>query len=169
MEIAKCLFQGGEINGVFQGYDNSSLFLTDGLIGFYYGVHEHSQGYMSGGHVKEALQAWNYGTFFLSGGTVGEFMAFRNNSVLTIYGSDFKIGGIPVDYGEYNGINHITGILANGDVLDNDFYFYSDAKLILAIPEPTTIVLVGFGGLAIRKRRKNTSSYISDTWLNSNK
>ena len=63
------------------------------------------------------------------------------DGILTIVGSDFTINGTPVPYGEYDTMGQewvhgtLTGTLANGDLLDNEFYIYGDSKIILSEPD----------------------------------
>ena len=47
---------------------------------------------------------------------------------------------------------HMSGILPNGQILDNDFYSGGSGGIAL-IPEPTTLLPLGMGGLLIRKRK----------------
>jgi hypothetical protein len=148
-EDSKVSVEGGWIREGFRGFGNSHLSLTDGVIGatyinFYFEVYQYSQAIMSGGHLDGILWVRDYGQFTLSGGTIDHYFDFRGSSSLTIYGSNFEIAGTPVGYGEYSGIGHITGILDSGNVLNNDFYFYDNAKLIL-IPDPATLLLLGLG------------------------
>jgi hypothetical protein len=121
---------GGTISsGSYSGFDNGRLSLTGG-VAQYIGVSNSSRAAMLGGQTVE-LQGWNNGQLSLSGGTITDFFAFRNYSTLIICGSGFQINGIPVEYGQYNGTGHITGNLANGGTIDNNFYLYNSAKIKL--------------------------------------
>jgi len=78
-----------------------------------------------------------------------------------IFGTDFAIDGQPVVFGELTSIyggstldepwRNLTGTLLSGEFLDTDFRIGNDAKIIL-IPEPATILLLGLGGLFLKRR-----------------
>jgi len=82
---------------------------------------------------------------------------------IEIYGFDFAVDGQPFGYGELTSIfggsyvsetrRHLTGTLLSGELIDNDFYIGGSASIVLT-PEPATVLLLGLGGLALRKRRK---------------
>ena len=92
---------------------------------------------------------------------LGELVS-GNSAILTVHGSNFAVDRQPSGYGELTSIlggysydepvRHLTGTLANGEPIDNDFYIGYDAKIIL-IPEPATLLLLGFGAVMVRKRR----------------
>jgi len=85
----------------------------------------------------------------------------RNNGILQIKGSDFAVNGQPFGYGELTSIlggrlddehsRHLTGTLANGDPLDNDFYIGYDAKIVLTY-ELSTIVVLTLGIFTLRTK-----------------
>lgn len=99
----------------------------------------------------------------MSGGTFFAELASANSAVITVHGSDFAVDGEPVGYGELRSVlggypyddpvRHLTGTLANGELIDNDFYIGNDARIVL-VPEPATLVLLGFGGMALLRRRR---------------
>ncbi len=144
---------GGTINGwlgqeeTYRGYlwarENGTVNMTGGTVTGYLCAEDSGQVIMSGGFVTDALCA----------GKSGEV----SDSVITILGSDFAINGTPVAYGEYTVADFtngsITGILVNGDSLNTDFYIYDNSSIILAVPEPGTVLLFGLGGLFLRKRK----------------
>ena len=99
----------------------------------------------------------------ISGGLLTEYFRLQDNAVLTMDGSDFAVDGTPVGYIELATIlggwfldephRRLTGTLLNGDSLDSDFQIGHSAKIIL-VPEPATILLLGFGGLALVRGRR---------------
>ena len=80
---------------------------------------------MTGGFIKEYLAALSFSPVFITGGTIGERLALDSSEFnggeegdVYIYGTGFIINGIPVDYGVYYTSGHISGVLANGDLLN---------------------------------------------------
>ena len=75
---------------------------------------------------------------------------------------DFAIDGVPVGYGQLTSIlggaapndpvRHITGTLADGSFINNDFYVGGNATVVL-IPEPATLFLLGLGAIKLRRKR----------------
>ena len=87
-----------------------------------------------------------------------------DDSVITFVGSDFAVDGEAFGYGELSSIwkmgywgepsRHLTGMLAGGGLLDNDFYIGGDASIML-VPEPGTVLLLGFGAVMLRRRKRS--------------
>jgi hypothetical protein len=116
---------------------------------------------MSGGHV-DSLFVNDSSKVTMSGGTIGPDLRLINLAELIIDGSDFAIDGIPFDYGNITSIfggstlnepfRTLTGTLANGDILNNQFQIGDNASITL-VPEPTTILLLGLGAVVLRRKR----------------
>lgn len=171
---------GGTINGHLIGYHNSSITISSGTVTGYldtnnysnaivsggtfdYDVHarDYSNITISGGVIERSLFANEHGDIIMSGGTIGSIIyagtSYENStSTITFMGSNFAINGISVGYGEFDsggtGQRHgiLTGNLSNGGLLNNEFYIYSGSSIVL-IPEPATLLLLGLGGLLIKK------------------
>ena len=122
-------------------------------------AHYASQVAISGGTVPR-LNAYETSQVTISGGTIlNEMKAGTtpgDESMITIIGSNFSVDGTPVDYGELTTIfggywydeplRHLTGTLASGDALDNDFYISGNSKIVLApVPVPGAVLLGAIG------------------------
>lgn len=93
---------------------------------------------LSGGTVGGNLEAYGNSDVSISGGMIGGVLIASLNGQITIYGTGFNY-----NYGELPASGHLTGTLDNGDGIDNDFFAYSSASIILApVPGSTTNVAV---------------------------
>ena len=139
---------GGEIRELL-GDNNSQITVSSGTVNTGIWTYDQSYAEVSGGLIPSVLVADDDSSIHLSGGVIDYWLKTRGNSEITIYGSGFNYsyGSIPVSSG------HLTGTLANGDPIDNDFHIYDNASIIL-IPEPATLLLLGFGAVIVRKTSK---------------
>ena len=88
-----------------------------------------------------------------------------DNAVVTIDGSDFAVDGTDVGYIELTSVlglgwsnephRRLTGTLLSGEPLDNDFRIGENARIVL-VPEPGTALMIGVGGFALLRRRRQT-------------
>lgn len=133
--------------------------------------HGNSTIHMSGGSSNYGLVARDNSTIYMSGGTLGAEIVTQKDGLIYLLGRDFSINGESLEYGDklsefgmietgpfdyYYGV--INGILADGSTLNNGFeiYFtgmYEGTGDIIIIPEPTTLLLLGMGGVLMRKRK----------------
>ena len=169
----------GGVMGVLYTFDDSQVAVSGGSMGSlategssqitvsggsmdYLAVNINSRVIVSGGKVGD-LGVHHSSQVIVSGGLLEGDMYLSTNGVLTIDGSDFAIDGTPVGYIELTSIlglgyddepyRRLTGTLLNGDPLDNDFRIGNSAKIIL-VPEPATLLLLGLGGLILRRKRR---------------
>lgn len=141
---------GGSIGRALNLSGNAQLSLSGGLIGTG----------LQGGQ----LRLYDYSQAYIFGGSIdGPFYA-EGSAIVTIVGSDFAVDGAPFGYGELTSIlggsawdeppRVLTGTLASGQPLDNDFYIGQDAKIVLT-PAPGAVLLGMLGlsvaGLKLRK------------------
>jgi hypothetical protein len=143
---------------------SSTLNMTGGSVGgrnSLYGLiaQETSTVNISGGSVNSTygIEVWNSSALNISGGLLGGTLMAANSSRMTIMGGNFAIDGHHVGPGTYfagdflGGQGILTGTLANGDAINNPFTLYPDARLVL-VPEPATLLVVGLGGLVLRRK-----------------
>jgi hypothetical protein len=161
---------GGYIGGLVASF-SSTVNLYDGSIGNLHAndssmvnihdgrvhnldAYQWSSVNIFGGLFENIVRTSDYSQIIILGGSFANRLRATENSIMTIYGSDFNIDGIPISYGQITvptGI--LTGILASGESINNDFYIYDDATIVL-VPEPATVLLFGLGSLALLKKRR---------------
>ncbi len=145
---------GGTIRYGLRVYDDSNVAFSDGSIG--YVVIRGNSFIMSGGSITDDL---NVGTnIIISGGTIGG--NFLIHGTLIIDGADFAIDGHLLPYGgtfdtcgqlERSGV--LTGLMAHGDTMANNFTIYYGGTLVL-VPEPATLSLLALASVAVLRRRR---------------
>lgn len=143
---SQVIVSGGKISGKLYGEDDSKIEFNGGLVGNLMTIN-HAQIKVSGGKIV---------------GDIHNGYESSDYSQITFLGSDFNINGVPSGYGELKSIlgghwndepvRHLTGILASGELINNDFYIGGNAKIILAVPEPATLLLFGLGFVFLRKK-----------------
>lgn len=142
-----------EVRNSFTGVPTKIHLVENGEIGDGLFSTDDCEMIISGGHINDSIYADDNSIVNIYGGTIG-YMIFANHySSIYIYGYDFQIDGLPVDYGELDvSYGRLTGTLFYGDYLDNELDISSTASVVL-VPEPYTFILLGFGGLLLRKKR----------------
>ena len=135
-------------------FDYSKVNMSGGSIGSGLLTWDNSQSVISGGLITSDLNTFNDSEVFIYGGTIEYGLNIQDNSQVTISGTNFAINGFPVDYGTYTASDYtsgiLTGILANGGPINNDFGIANNASITL-IPEPSTLLLLGLGAVVLRK------------------
>lgn len=157
------MLNGSSIEYWLEPYGDSRL----NIIGAYSGrlglrAFDRSQVEISAGWMGDYLQAWDDTRINIFGGTLLNELVSDDSAILTIHGSNFAVDGQPFGYGELTSIlggysyddpvRYLTGTLANGEAIDNDFYIGNNASIVL-IPEPATLLLFGLSALMLRRRR----------------
>jgi len=157
---------GGSIGEVGSGHFGR-VNISGGSIGDIYSE-DSGQINISGGSI-EYLSSFDSSCINISGGLIGYGylpvvgVTLFDESIIQIFGYDFEVDGQPFGFGELTSIlgddpynepfRHLTGTLLSSEALACYFLIGHDAKIIL-IPEPVTILLLGLGGLILRKKRK---------------
>ena len=87
-----------------------------------------------------------------SGGSIENYLLAESNSQVTISGG--SIDCLETINNSQANISGGSGMLANGDAINNEFYLSNNSSIVFApIPEPATLLLFGLGSLLIRKRK----------------
>ena len=150
--------QAGAIQGSLVAMDNSIVTISGGIIQVDLYAQDNSEVFLSGGTVASSVTSEGENCRIeITGGSIGEYLRASMHSQITIYGRDFRIDGLSVGYGAIPEIGlwdvrRLEGLLANGIPIDIDFLIDGNASIILAIPEPTTLLLFGLGAVVLRKK-----------------
>lgn len=165
LDSSHVYISGGEILSLIS-QDSSYVAISGGSIGELYSW-DSSQVNITGGSIYKYLCSFSSSQVDIFGGSIKGPLYLDVRSFINIYGSNFAVDGQPFGYGELTSIlggpwdnepnRRLTGILASGDLLNNDFYIGRSSKIVL-VPEPATLALFGLGFLFLRKRHDERST-----------
>lgn len=145
---SRATIDGGSIEFDLDTFGSSQVAFSQGLIGISLRANNNSQVTIFGGEIVWNLKAKADSRISLYGGSIGNILTAEDTSIITVYGSNFNYG--PGEIPDRTGT--LTGILSNGDPINNDFYISTNASIVL-VPEPSTLLLVVLGAVLIRKRK----------------
>lgn len=160
---------GGNVTGFLNAGDYSTVSMVGGTVGFDFDSWFESNAALSGGTVTGDLDAWDSSNMLWEGGVLGGELFAGDAATLTISGTDFKVDGVPVAFGDLSAMTGVlTGTLKYGDPINHVFFqggydYYSNGSqlmtgtITLVVPEPTTVLLQGVAllslGMIAGKRR----------------
>lgn len=123
---------------------------------------------VSGGVISDNLRAGESSQITMSGGILGGYLDATQNGQITIVGSSFMVDGELVDFGrliypstaEGDEIaRKLTGVLANGDLINNRFFIEGNSSSITlapaSVPEPSSLLVLVAGLLGIIRIKKS--------------
>ncbi len=162
---------GGIVSYGISATDSSGLVVNGGTIGTIW-AYDQSSVVVSGGAIGGWILASGNSSVEIRGGMfadLGDLIA-SSSGTLYLYGSNFNIGGVELNYGEslrnygvvggenlasLTGI--ITGTLMDGSLLNSEFFvplYNPGGADIIVIPEPatSTFLLTAVGFILKRKR-----------------
>ena len=138
---------GGRVDSFIYAYNNGQVNVSDGNIWSSLSACNNTVLTISGGWI-EVVELFDDNQTLMTGGSIGETVDVFDDSILTIEGTGFNY-----PYGtiaDPEGI--LTGTFFNGDPIDIGFYVHDNASIVL-VPEPATLLLLGLGGLILRRRK----------------
>ncbi len=119
-----------------------------------------SYGSIANGITNAIVWAQGNSQITITGAEIGGDLLGHDEGKFVIFGKDFEIDGIPVDYGliinesgGYPVTKQLYGILDNEEIINVDFALWGNSSILL-VPEPLTILLFSLGGVFIRKSKK---------------
>jgi hypothetical protein len=141
---------GGQIYGEIWARNQSTVNITNGLVNWVNGF-DQSLIDISGGDIF-ALKAIGDSEINISGGQITERIIAEEYSTINFYGYGFNYN--PTG-GEWNG-GQLTGFWSDDTPFSIDLNNWDDITFehvnLYTIPEPTTLLLFGLGGLLLRRR-----------------
>ena len=155
---------GGNIGHNLQAEGNSNIVVRGGTVGSY--AHALDNGVLTiyGGVFNGPVCSNDTGTVNVKGGTINDWLEVFDSTIY-LYGSNFKVGGVDLKYGDnlrdygtvgsnqFWFIGTITGTLSDNSQLNTSFGIHTDTDgAIIISPEPATVLLLGLGGLMLRKK-----------------
>jgi len=164
-DSSQVTMSGGSVYNLYAS-DSSQITMSggSGSVGYSKNLYatDNSQITMSGGSMSY-LWAQDNSQVTMSGGIIGESIALYGQAIFAIDGTNFAIDGTPFGYGEITSIfggsysndpfRRLTGTLANGDIINNQFRIGETAKMVL-IPEPASAAIMTLAGLFFALKRK---------------
>jgi hypothetical protein len=162
---------GGFVGAHVIAYDTTNITISDGHIWYHVIAHNNSNITISGGTAGNQINGGSVlanqnSIITISGGTFNQALFAANNSTIYLDGTGFQVDGQELSYGDtlrdFGNENEgylsgfITGTLADGiSQLNNPFNIETESTAnIIIIPEPTTLLLLGLGSLALLRKRR---------------
>ena len=139
-------FSGGSVAGHFCVYDSTTIDFSGGVSSHILGAYDTSTVNITGG-IMDELRAWGYGTLNLHTGSIA-YLDARDDGVINIYGKNLTMTSTGGSYG----YGWVSGFWANDVSFTIDFNNAEAHTHVNMIPEPATFLLLGLGGLLLRKR-----------------
>lgn len=136
-------FSGGTLTIDVEMFNNSALVMTGGTIN-------------AAGSLRGILLSDN-ATASISGGTISNAIVIRESGMVTLSGLSFNFAAGDYAAGSALDGQVVTGTLADGSAFSQEVSFENSVNATLrleVIPEPSSLALLGLGGLLVARRRR---------------
>ena len=87
----------------------------------------------------------------LKGGNINNIRLLNYQDVLITFTCD--LNSIVKEYNEYGYLSNVSGKWLDGNNFNTDLTWFNNENLVSFVPEPTSIILLGVGGLFLNKKR----------------
>jgi hypothetical protein len=158
---------GDVVSEYIKLFNNSSMTLNGGKVQGIWAF-GNSQVNIISGDIRHHVAFWGDSEASIHGGVFEGGFGSTSTADLTIFGGNFNAGALYANadstitihgtfnyaYGTLTEINdsaNLVGVLSNGDPIDVNLSINDNGTFIL-VPEPTTLLLLGLGAIAFRKK-----------------
>jgi hypothetical protein len=160
------IVSGGSILGL-TSLNESNVFVSGGEIGSYkYSrsllAYDNSRVNITNGIIYYLLSSFEGAKVNIYGGSYPHGLWVEDSGLITIFGKDFVLHDNGRSYTPGYGMipagmiyDRLTGVLANGSSIDTNLAWdpFNPGNIVLAIPEPSTLLLLGLGAVILRRKR----------------
>jgi hypothetical protein len=152
LEFSSVNVSGGYVDGL-SAQDNAFVTFSDNAQALSLSARELGTVVMSGG-ITDYLRAGQSGNVNLRTGTISEYLNAWDLAVVNIYGYGFTYDP---SGGAWDG-GQLKGFYLNGSSFILDLYDEQTYEHVNLVPEPASLLMLGFGSLVLRRTHNISSS-----------
>jgi len=173
LENSHVTISGGAIDGRLHADGHANVTMYDGRIAQVLYAVGNAEVSIFGGSIGgpgSEFMVFGRSQVTVLGGEINGILRIEGDGILNLQGSDFAVDGQPFGYGELTNLlgggatndplRYLTGTLADGGSIANNFYIGHDARIVLSpVPVPSAVLLgiLGLGTASWRLRGHRAS------------